>query len=224
MPVVRPFRALRIDPKRAAVEQLVWRGDVAPSDVADTRHMSRVTAPEALPFLLVDLVRAGVVVRDALPSLTVVRITKDDTEHTHLYGALSVEDVDGDASNSGGVDVVAVPAVVRYQDKKGRIGKALDNETDREPDCAFTYDGAQVEAWIVDDESVAARVTSLIEAGAPTIAAEGSPSFSALRAQGASFSLAVFVERDDDVTAPLAGLVLLSVRGALHVPVLEHGS
>lgn len=230
MPAVRPFRALRPVPSRVALEQLVCFADAADDAVeaaarADPRHLSRFsqpTSPSAQPgrsFLLLDMVRAGVVQRDAQPSLTVVRTTRGGEEHTHLYGAIDVEEgfaAAATSSNTPAGDVVVVPVVVRFVDKKKRIVKAIEAETDREPDASFSLGGAQIEAWIVDDDSAAARIASLLEAATLSLDDKSGARWGALVAAGAAQTVACFgLAPDGDDVAPISGLAMLALKGPL---------
>jgi hypothetical protein len=229
MPVVRPFRALRPDARRSALERLVCFADATPSALtaatrADPRHVGRLwRGGSAAAFVLVDLVRAGVVVLDARPTLTVVRATRDGTEHTHLYGALATDDDDlagpavpVDAPPVG--DVVVEPVLIHYVDKRGRILKAIEAETEREPDASFALDGKQLEVWAVDDESAAARIAGLLEAAPLTLDAASAGTWAALRAAQVPRAVASFSPTggESDVTvAPVVGLAMLAHAGAL---------
>jgi hypothetical protein len=237
MAVIRPFRALRPDPARASLASLVSaRDDATSDDVAgalarDPRHLGRLLvadggSADAAEFGVVDLVRAGVVRRDALPSLTVARVLADGSERTLLYAALRADD---DGLGPAGeappiVAVAAAPALVRFVDKKGRIGRAIEAETEREPDASFTSGGASIDVWVVDDESAAARIASLLEGAGLSLVERSARTWGAYRAQGGDgWGLACFVGEDDDGAGVPVGLCLLPLRGPLHLPLVSDG-
>jgi len=227
MAAIRPFRALRPDPARASLATLVCADDVDVDAVErararDPRHLGRLLlAGPADPadFGVVDLVRAGVLRRDDLPSLTVVRTLKDGVERTLLYAALRTDEALAvEPAVAPAVAVAAAPALVRFVDKKGRIVRAIEAETEREPDASFTLDGATVELWVVDDESAAARISSLLEGASLAAVERTRPTWAAYRALGAddAWGLACFVAEDDAGDAVPAGVCLLPLRGPLH--------
>ena len=230
MAAIRPFRALRPDPARASLATLVCADDVdgAAAERAlshDPRHLGRLllTGPEAaVDFGVLDLVRAGVLRRDDLPSLTVVRTVKDGAERRLLYAALRTDETLGvEPGAAPTFAVAAAPALVRFVDKKGRIARAVEAETEREPDATFVLASAAVELWIVDDESAVARIASLVE-GAHLEAVERTRStWAAYRALSGheAWGLACFVAEDDAGDAVPAGVCLLPLRGPLHQPV-----
>ncbi len=232
MAVIRPFRALRPVPARVNLGRLVC--DLLDDDAAivaaavdEPRHLGRLLAsdgdPAALDFGVVDLVRAGILERDAEPTVTVVRQTKDDTEHTALFAAVRADD-DGDFGGSDGAsvartNVVIAPVVVSFEDKKGRIARAIEAETEREPDAAFSFGGAAVEVWAVDDESASARIAALLEGAKLTLYNDAKGAWKAARALDGSgvtpWALGCFIDSDDDLSHLPLGLVLLAQRGPL---------
>jgi hypothetical protein len=229
MAAIRPFRALRPDPARASLATLVCTDDVDVAAVQralshDPRHLGRLllTGPaQAADFSVVDLVRAGVLRRDDLPSLTVVRTLKDGVERRLLYAALRTDETLGvEPTQAPTFAVAAAPALVRFVDKKGRIARAIEAETEREPDATFGLDGAAAELWVVDDESAAARISSLLQ-GTNLEAVERTRStWAAYRALGGdeAWGLACFVVEDDAGDAVPTGVCLLPLRGPLHQP------
>lgn len=234
MAAIRPFRALRPDPARASLATLVCGDNVDADAVAvartrDPRHLGRLLiagqgadAAAAADFGVTDLVRAGVLRRDELPSLTVVRTLKDGTERTLLYAALRTDEALAvEPATAPTVAVAAAPVVVRFVDKKGRIARAIEAETEREPDATFNVDGASAELWVVDDESAAARISSLLEGAALTAVERTRPTWAAYRGLSVddAWGLACFVADDDDGDAVPAGVCLLPLRGPLHLPV-----
>jgi len=235
MAVIRPFRALRPDPARVALEHLVAEATTTSARVAvarsvDPRHLGwllTATADEGpgASFAVADLVRSGILVRDALPSLTVVRLTRDGAEQTCLFAALRADaDADVGAEVAPGapptVDVAAMPAIERFKDKKGRIVRAIEAELEREPDAAFTLNGSQVETWVLDDESAAARIASLLEGSTLRLDDGSTPAWAAYRGQPHPdpWALACFVDDDAETVGVPAGLCLLPLRGPLHLP------
>jgi hypothetical protein len=177
---------------------------------------------DAVDFGVADLVRAGVLRRDELPSLTVVRTLKDGVERTMLFGALRTDEALAvDPAGAPTVAVAAAPALVRFVDKKGRIARAIEAETEREPDATFTLDGATVEVWVVDDESAAARISSLLEGATLSAVARTQATWASYRGLGDNdaWGLACFVPEDDAGDAVPVGVCLLPLRGPLHLPV-----
>jgi len=211
MAVVRPFRAVRPDPARVDLGTIVadaalTRAALAVALDRDPRHLGQllfVDDPRAIAFAVTDLLRAGVLVKDAVPSLTVVRVVGDDGERTFFFGALRADSVDvdsvADEVDAAVPDIVAAPVVVAFADKKGRIVRAMEAETEREPDAAFTVAGAAIEVWVVDDDSAAARLASLVEGASLSVVA-GAEVLARQRARGTaeqpSWALGCFVDED----------------------------
>ena len=235
MASIRPFRALRPDPSRVALEHLVTESTTTPDRVAaaraiDPRHLGQLLTTSGDDFLgvsfgIADLVRSGVLVRDALPSLTVVRLTRGEVEQTCLFAALRADadaGVGADVAPAAPpiVEVAAMPAIVHFQDKKGRIVRAIEAELEREPDAAFTLAGNQVETWVLDDESAAARIAALLEGSALRLNDGSTSAWAAYRGQPSAepWALACFVDDEADVVSVPAGLCLLPLRGPLHLP------
>lgn len=231
MAVIRPFRALRPDPARASLATLVCAADNATAeDIArarerDPRHLGRLlladaSSADAAEFGVADLVRAGVVRRDALPSLTVARLLTDGTERTLLYAAVRADDALGEdvAAAPPVVALASAPTLIRFGDKKGRIGRAIEAETEREPDACFALGAGTIEVWVVDDESAAARIAALLEGASLSLVERTAGTWAACRAQGSEgFGLACFIDEADDGAAVPAGLCLLPLRGPLHL-------
>ena len=179
MAIVRPFRAVRPDPARVDPGTIVADAssshDVVTAAVArDPRHLGQLLcneAPREGAFVVLDLLRAGVLVRDRLPSLTVVRTAAEQASRTCCFAAVRADSLAVVVSASAVATnaVVARPVMLAFVDKKGRVQRAMDAETEREPDAAFVVDGTDVEVWIVDDDSAAARLASLLEGAASAI-------------------------------------------------------
>jgi hypothetical protein len=227
MVAIRPFRALRPDPARASLATLVCADDADPAAIEqacgrDPRHLGRllVGRDDGIDFAIADLVRAGILRRDERPSLTVVRTLKDDVERTLLYAAMRIdESLQVEPAAPPVVAVAAAPVVVRFEDKKGRIARAIEAETEREPDASFVLAGADVEIWSVDDESAAARISSLLEGATLSAVERTRPTWAAYRGLAAdAWGLACFVGADDDGGPVPAGVCLLPLRGPLATP------
>lgn len=211
MAVVRPFRAVRPDPARVDLGTIVadaalTRAALAGALDRDPRHLGQllfVDDPRATAFAVIDLLRAGVLVKDTVPSLTVVRVAGDDGERTFFFGALRADSVELEVAVAPAavdvIDIVAAPVVVAFADKKGRIVRAMEAETEREPDAAFTVAGASVEVWVVDDDSAAARLASLVE-GASLRIVGGADELARHRARGTveqpAWALGCFVDEE----------------------------
>jgi hypothetical protein len=233
MAVIRPFRALRPNPARVALERLVAVFPATPEAVdaahaVDPRHFGKLLTTngddDALrSFAIADLVRSGVLLRDGQPSMTVLRLTDDGVETTCLFAAIRAA---ADAGIGAAVvpsapwshDVTATPAIVRFQDKKGRILRAIEAELDREPDAALVLGGSTVESWVLDDESAVARIAGLLE-GCPLRLDDASvPTWAAHLAQTEvdAWALGCFVDNDVEIDVLPVGLCLLTLRGPLH--------
>jgi hypothetical protein len=221
MALVRPFRGLRAVASRVDPAALL-----APVDIDDdaarallAREPRNVVAlalhpPARARFLVAEQLRAGVLVHDAVPALYVLKAQGGAVGFFALVDAGSVAgvaaDVDDDANDAdAGYDVDA--AVLRYADKKGRIARSLESETEREPDAAFAFGGTNYELWAVDDDSAAARVTTLLES-ADVDVAHGAARLARRRSKasddGAGFALAFFVDQEDTAAVPPRGCVL----------------
>ena len=270
MAVVRPFCALRPVADRIALDAFVCAAGISAEEAKaavgrDPRSSAQLvqpstSTPAALRFQLAELLRARILVRDAQPSLTMVRVlagANGEAERAWLFGALRADSVEmasktpaaneADAANDaddadrdvgavadpaadiGDAEVLpvdAAPVVCRYDDKKGRIARAVEAETEREPDASFAHAGRHVDVWIIDDESVTARITSLLEAssleilsGAHRVAARQERARAHVE-QGAetdarAFALACFVDDDQGTDDVLAGLALFPRQGTV---------
>lgn len=220
MALVRPFRGLRAVASRVDPAALL-----APVDIDDdaarallAREPRNVVGlalhpPARARFFVAEQLRAGVLVHDAVPALYVLKAQGGAVGFFALVDAGSVSGVadvaDDDAREDAGYDVDA--AVLRYADKKGRIARSLESETEREPDAAFEFGGTHYELWAVDDDSAAARVTTLLES-ADVEVAHGAAHLARRRAKGAddgaSLALAFFVDQEDTAAVPPRGCVL----------------
>jgi len=231
MAVVRPFRAVRPDPARVDLGAIVAdaafsRRAVADAVARDPRHLGQLLfaeEPRVVAFLVLDLLRAGVLVKDGAPSLTVVRVVGDAGERTVFFGALRADSVDvvtDDAAAAADValDVAAAPVVLAFADKKGRITRAMEAETEREPDAEFALDGVAVEVWIVDDDSAAARLASLVEGASLNVVA-GAEALARSRrrstAEQPAWALACFVDEERAAGFVPVGVCLLPAHNAV---------
>lgn len=238
MAVVRPFRAVRPDPARVDLGTIVadaalTRAGLVEALDRDPRHLGQllfVDEPRATAFAVIDLLRAGVLVKDTAPSLTVVRVAGDDGERTFFFGALRADSIDNavavDVEVEGGaaavtdavIDIVAAPVVVAFTDKKGRIVRAMEAETEREPDAAFTVAGAAVEVWVVDDDSAAARLASLVEGASLSVVA-GADELARHRARGSTeqpaWALGCFVDEELPVGFLPVGVCMVPATNAV---------
>lgn len=218
MLVVRPFRAVRPAKDRVDLAALVADAAADVDDRAvgvarDPRHLGQLLAPSSpreAAFIVQDMLRAGVLVRDRAPALTIVRSRLDDeAAATCVLGALRAGE--GEPAAAVSTDVIAAPIVVTFVDKKGRIARVVDNETEREPDAAFVLTAAAgktaVEVWIVDDDSAAARLASLLENAEPSTASPPSSS--------ASWQLGCFVDVDEPRGPVPVGICLLPTTNAV---------
>jgi hypothetical protein len=234
MAVIRPFRALRPNPARVALERLVATFPSTPEAVdaahaLDPRHFGTLLTTHddddgVRSFAIADLVRSGVLLRDDQPSMTVLRLTDDGVERTCLFAAIRAA---ADAGIGEGVvpsapwplDVAATPAIVRFQDQRGRILRAIEAELDREPDAALVLGGSTVESWVLDDESAVARIAGLLEACPLRLDDASVPMWAAQLAQPDvdAWALACFVDNDVEIDVVPVGLCLLTLRGPLHL-------
>ncbi len=256
MAVVRPFRGLRPVPARVDPGALVAPGVNVDDATAlallarDPRNVIGLVRgdPARARFLVVEQLRAGVVARDALPSLYVLKVqttskaaSNGDGDPASRIGFFAVVradsiDVDADADDNATVDddrddrddraarltaagVAVEPVVISYVDKKGRVARSLESETEREPDASFEHAGQACELWAVDDDSAAARVTALVE-GATLRVTIGGGLLARQRGlvdedRAKGFALAFFVDDESPVEAVPVGVVLHSLAGAL---------
>lgn len=238
MAVVRPFRGLRAVPARVDPGALcadrsgsgTGGGDDDALLARDPRNvvgllMSKGNEQRAR-FLISEQVRAGVIARDLLPALYVLKVQASEGVRTGFFAvvradSLEVKD-DADAARTErlrGSGVAIEPVVVSYVDKKGRVARSLESETEREPDAAFELGGRPCELWAVDDDSAAARVTALVEGQSLTVTAGGS-ALSSQRAlvnndDAAGFALAFFVDEESPVELVPIGVVLHALQGSL---------
>jgi hypothetical protein len=243
MPVVRPFRALRAAPARVDVGAVVVGSDDEAALLArEPRNLVRVLRARAeegvsvdgvatrARFHLAEFMRAGVFARDATPGVYVVRVVAADVARTGFFAAMRTGSIEG----PGVVDDVTKPSacaagvvgdavVVAYTDRKGRVARALETETDRDPDVSFVVDGARFELWVVDDDSATARLTALVEGAAPRVI-DGAGVLGLLHAaarqapspdDAASFALGYFVDDEHPAPALPAGIVLCPLQGSL---------
>jgi hypothetical protein len=250
MAVIRPFRALRAVPTRIDPAALAIVGDDLDALVAaDPRSLARVLRPGAAGedgavstmrarFLLGELLRAGLVARDATPALYVLRVFDGERARVGFFAAVGLGVPAGADATAGELapavqasafdaDVAGDAVIVGYTDKKGRVTRTLETETDRDPDIALRAHGRTWELWVVDEETAAARVTALVEQGGPRVlvgagllqtltARRGTTGH---RADGEDvardFGLGFFVDDETAIEAVPAGLVLLPLSGAL---------
>jgi hypothetical protein len=120
--------------------------------------------------------------------------------------------------------------VVGFSDKKGRVARSLETETDRDPDATFRSGARTFEFWVLDEETAAARVTALVEGASPRVlagdtvlaaasnaarahATSGLPSSAGDAAAG--FCLGFFVDDEAPILDVPAGVVLLPLLGTL---------
>jgi hypothetical protein len=200
-------------------------------------------------FVLAELRRAGLLARDEAPALYVLRLTTGPVTRVGFFAALRVDSLtsvavagaavdgadagadagaDGAGDHGGEHDVFAAgvagdAVVVAYADRKGRVTRTLDTETDRDPDATFLLGGTTGELWVVDEPTAAARVTALVEGAEPKVVG-GAPLWR-LRAQqarpaagvddAAAFGLAFFVDDEHPLDEVPSGVVLLPLQGTL---------
>jgi hypothetical protein len=241
MAAIRPSRFLRPDPARVALELLVCHDDIdaaaaSRAKARDPRHLGRLLfeASSAVELAVVDMVRAGVLRRDALPSLTVVR-QRGPTERTLIYAAVRGDtSFDVEATSHSNTSYAAGPSLLRFVDKKGKVARAVEVETEREPDAVLaisdTLPSADVmatglssrgsavntEVWVVDDESATARISTLLEGAELSLLERSRASWAQTLAGGpAAWGLACFVGADDDGGPVPVGLNVLPLRGPL---------
>lgn len=232
MAVVRAFRGVRAVPGR------VNPGALAAVDVdaavRDPRNVVALLGGEEAraKFLLKEQFRAGVVARDPLPALYVLKV-QGETSRTGFFAVVRADSLDTDVvadpartDRLRGTGVGIEPVVISYVDKKGRVARSLDSETEREPDASFDLDGKACELWAIDDDSAAARVTALVEGQALTITSGGA-ALAAQRAlvnadenaepndDAAGYALAFFVDEESPVDVVPIGVVLHALEGSL---------
>jgi hypothetical protein len=239
MAVVRPFRAVRavparVDPGALSAPSVDVDEDAAAALLArDPRNViALVKAGEEVraKFLLKEQLRAGEVARDELPALYVLKV-QGESSRIGFFAVVRADSVDVDADAPAGrtdqlrgTGLGIEPVVVSYVDKKGRVARSLESETEREPDAAFELQGRPCELWAVDDDSATARVTALVE-GQTLKVTSGASALSAQRSffqaskgaddDAAAFALAFFVDEESPVDLVPVGVVLHALEGAL---------
>lgn len=238
MAVVRAFRGVRPVPSRVdpgAVVAAVGVDDEAAAALLakDPRNVVGLlkARPARAKFLVQEQLRAGVAVRDALPSLYVLKV-QGESVRTGFFAVVRADSIEAppderDADSAGAArlkesGLAIEPCVIRYVDKKGRVARSLESETEREPDASFTFVGQSCELWAVDDDSAAARVTALVEGAALSVDA-GHAALARQRdlvdgdaddsAKG--YALAFFVDHEAPVVGVPLGVVLHSLEGTL---------
>ncbi len=250
MAAIRPFRAWRADPTRLDPGALAFfahadngAGGDDDDDPRTLRRALRAASEEdgrddvvvtRARFHVAELMRAGLLRRDARPALYVLRHVDGEAVRVgffaavHLDGIVAEPPVAGaDASPDGRIvaqaGVVGDAAVIGFTDKKGRVSRALETETDREPDVAFALGAHRLELWTIDDETSAERLTALVQAGEPRLRG-GAGALATLRStqpatrsdeDAAAFGLGFFVDDEQRFTPPPTGVVLLPRAGAL---------
>ncbi len=241
MAVVRPFRGVRplqnrVDPGALVAGRNVDDDAAAALLARDPRNVVGLlkARPARAKFLVQEQLRAGVVVRDALPSLYVLKV-QGESVRMGFFAVVRADSIDASADEADPFDagrdtagaarvketgLAIEPCVIRYVDKKGRVARSLESETEREPDASFTFDGCACELWAVDDDSAAARVTALVE-GADLTVDSGHNALARQRGlvnedSAAGFSLAFFVDDEAPVDSVPLGVVLHALDGTLN--------
>ena len=246
MAAIRPFRALRARPSRVDPGALVVDDHAGASSPVDPRSLSRVlrsrnaegdaadVATTRARFQLAELQRAGLLARDELPALYALRVVDGEQSRTGFFAAVRIDSlvIDGDG---GAVDdaivgggVIGDAVIVGFSDKKGRVARSLETETDREPDATFRSGARSFEFWVLDEETAAARVTALVEGASPRVLGGASvlaaaaaavraraPAEAALPGADAAggFCLGFFVDDEAPILDVPAGVVLLPLSG-----------
>lgn len=216
MAVVRPFRALRLDPARVDPGAIVADARASTPSSRDPRHISALVnaqTPGAI-FPLLDQARAGVWRSDVDPSLTVMRIVDDGRERLVCFAAVRSDSLEGlqSSTTTNPLPVDVVPAQVAFSDRKGRVLRAMDAETDRAADAAFQVGQTAIEVWVVDDDSAAARIAALLE-GAELRVLQPAPASSL--GEAPRWILACFVDDDAGLGFVPVGVCALVGAGAL---------
>lgn len=234
MAIVRPFRGLRAVPARVDPGALTASGvDVDDAEVAalitrDPRNVMallKANAHSRARFLLQEQMRAGIVARDRLPALYVLKV-QGEGGNTGFFAVVRADSLEVDAvadlERTEHLRLTAVgiePVVVSYLDKNGRVARALQSETEREPDAAFAVAGKPCELWALDDDSVAARVTAVLE-GQTLTATRGALAIAAQKSlvsgdDAIGYTLAFFVDGESPVELVPIGIVLHALDGSL---------
>ena len=238
----RPFRALRFQPSRLDLGRVV--GDQRD----DPRHASRLLDAKVAPgvgtrgaarrarFRVADWRRAGIVARDRDPALTLIKRSDAAGEAVGLFCALPVSAFAGtDPPHDLALEewleqtMLAVEPVVASFSCDARARRALDNAADREADASWTDGDATFELWVIDDETTAARLATMIGgatlelcAGAELLATHAA--FAARRErvrdddggpQASSFALCFLHPAGDAWASVPRGAALLPLDGAL---------
>lgn len=233
----RPFRALRFQAARIDL------GRVLGVHSDDPRRATRLLEDRAAPgdgthgaarrarFRLADWRRAGIVARDREPSMTLVK----RGEALGLLCALPVSAFSGtdpphEVAREQWLDhtCLAVEPIVASFAGDARVRRVLDNAADREADASWTDGDVAFELWVVDDETTAARLATMLggealelRSGAELLAAHAA--FAARRtrsrdddrAPASSFALCFLHPAEDDWPSVPRGAALLPLDGTL---------
>jgi Protein of unknown function (DUF1015) len=229
----KPFPALRYSPSRVDLAAVLGPATSDPRhvrrllDTAEPGHATRAA------LFVAEWQRAGVLVRDAQPSLTVVRRrSADGDEALGAFAAVSLQDVEpaDDELRAQLFDAARVavePALVAVVDDSGRMRRTLEGAADREPDATVSLGADTFEAFVVDDETTAARLAALpfasqqILSGADALAAQAAWWQTKVRGaedmegRAGAYGLAFFVEEKDGWTRAPIGLVLAPLFGSI---------
>jgi hypothetical protein len=217
MSVLRPFRALRADASRIDPGALVFCDtdvDAASEDPRNLRHALRARpaagdSEEAVAtrarFRLAELVRAGLLRREPTAALYALRAVDGEQSMLGFFAAVHrASSAVAGATDPAFVDAVAIgdATTVAFTDKKGRVARSLETETEREPDVTVDRGGRSFSLWVIDDQTTTERVTALVEGGEPRVT-------SAIAAVADGFGLGFFVDAAQPSFPVPVGLVLL---------------
>jgi hypothetical protein len=239
VPPLKPFCALRFAPQRVELASVLNdTGD-------DPRHVRRLVdfqnpaSPTRAALFVAEWCRAGVMAVDPEPSITVVRRSAPDgSADNAALGFFAVVPLAGqaqdpDPARAAHFEIAGIgvePWVQEGVDESGRMRRTLEGAADREPDASLQSGDALIEAFVIDDETTAARLAAIELTNRKTLAGEASARaqaawHAALLARtgghddagdrSAGHALAFFVEQRDRWARIPTGLVIASLRGTL---------
>jgi hypothetical protein len=181
--LLRPFIALRYASDRLTLTRAMTSPDPrAPSTFFGANDAARTYAWR-------DAIRAGVVVPDDVPSVTMWRAASG------AWGLL----VAWQRSVDVAAPLLPAPPVIARFDINERLTRILDNETDREPDASWTRADETTEVFVLTDDTTIARV--LVQLESARVAA-GDPALD-LDMLEAPTLLALVPRGDEAASAPL---------------------
>ena len=219
---IEPLSAFRYDPASVDLARVLARAEAAREGHAaplDPRHVSQLDAWPAdaveqtrARFFWADWVRAGVLRREDEPVLYLIRQSHPQGEWEQLEvlghlsltadsaAAIAVSEAHEDNPGQFLPAVQSAPVTLLFHDEQGRVTRRLENEMEEcDPDVHLTYEGVEIELWVLEDETTLGRLCAQL-AAAPLTVVDGHALFTQARAREAGLLVALRAAEGD---APL---------------------